>query len=570
MDFIYIIAIVILFVMTFGLRSRVNNLESKNKNAVPANTIPVAQAVVGEAPRPVVQTAPSAVPSPDKQNAFIQWFKEDWLLKFGVLILIIGFLWFVSYAFAENWIGPVGRITLGIIAGILAMVVAEWRVRSHPKQGGAFFILGSGVLFITLFAATHFYGMFSPLVTLSMMFLVSLYVALVSVRYNMKSLAVVSLVLSFISPVLVGIRIPSADKTVQIYLLLVVLSTVWVTAIKGWRVLTTLSLFGVALYGFAYMEGWSMSRDAFLPFVYVFVSIFFLTNIFGYLKDKVGKNISDIFTTGLNTLFLLAWVLVAVPEHWKSLALVLWAVIFAVASFIVYRFTGKKAPFLAYALSSMTLIATATAVELSGPALLVAYMFEIALVSVGTFLVTKSRKLGEFIAVLMVLPGIWVIPSMFSLAWRKGFLHEDFFVALLYVVIVALLALLYYFVEKSETNSDSKKEKGYSILFIIASVFGYVLLWQTLHSGKADQDIATLMSLVIYTIIGLATNIMGKIKENLYLRYYGGILIGVVIVRLFFVDVWDMDLAGKVITFFAIGILLISTAFIGRHKKQIQ
>ena len=509
---------------------------------------------------------------PPQPNPLLQWLKEDWLLKFGVLILIIGFVWFLSYAFAEGWIGETGRVTLGIIAGVIAMIVAEWRTRSHPKQGGAFFILGSGFLFLSFFAGNQMYHfpMFTPVITLGMMFIVSLYVALVSVRFNMKALAVVSLLMSLVSPVLIGITIPSHDLLVPIYLLLVVLSSVWVTSVKSWRELPFISIVGVFLYGLPYALTSFAYASEYLIFVYIFCAIFFVTNIFGFLKNKTGKIAPDIITSVLNTALLLIWIMVGVKEEWKSLILVLSAVIFAIASFAVFKITNRKSPFLVYAVSSLTLIAVATAVQLEGPALLVAYIFEIALLSICTFLVTKNRKMGEVIGAMLIVPGIFVFDGMFSGNWLKGIDHEDFYVGLLFTAVTLLLGAFFYVVSGSETDPATKNQKTYGALFVIGSISFYALLWQSLHSGNANQDSATMISLVIYTVIGLVTDITGKIKGSLALRIYGGTLIGLVIARLLLIDIGTMQITERIVTFFAIGILLISTAFIGRHKKTIQ
>jgi len=74
--------------------------------------------------------------------------------------------------------------------------------------------------------------------------------------------------------------------------------------------------------------------------------------------------------------------------------------------------------------------------------------------------------------------------------------------------------------------------------------------------------------LVIYTIIGLITYIYGKTNEYKIVILYGGVLLGFVVVRLLFIEVWDMELTGRIITFFLVGALLISTAFLGRKKKM--
>ncbi|MBI4021961.1 MAG: hypothetical protein HY372_01255, partial [Candidatus Andersenbacteria bacterium] len=49
------------------------------------------------------------------------------------------------------------------------------------------------------------------------------------------------------------------------------------------------------------------------------------------------------------------------------------------------------------------------------------------------------------------------------------------------------------------------------------------------------------------------------------LRLYGAVLLGFVVLRLLFIDVWKLALTGRIITFFLVGALLVSTAFLGRR-----
>ncbi len=85
-------------------------------------------------PVPVSDNKPSE-PSNNFSNQLISWVKEDWLLKLGALLLLIGFGWLVSYAFANNWIGPMGRITLGIMAGAVFILLGYWRIQKFIHQG---------------------------------------------------------------------------------------------------------------------------------------------------------------------------------------------------------------------------------------------------------------------------------------------------------------------------------------------------------------------------------------------------------------------------------------------------
>jgi len=90
------------------------------------------------------------------------WLKEDWLLKLGATLLLIGFGWLATFAFVNNWIGPMGRITLGLVAGVLILVLGWWRLRSYVYQGSTFLVLGSSVILLTTFAARELYDFLVP------------------------------------------------------------------------------------------------------------------------------------------------------------------------------------------------------------------------------------------------------------------------------------------------------------------------------------------------------------------------------------------------------------------------
>jgi putative hydrolase of the HAD superfamily len=69
--------------------------------------------------------------------------------------------------------------------------------------------------------------------------------------------------------------------------------------------------------------------------------------------------------------------------------------------------------------------------------------------------------------------------------------------------------------------------------------------------------------------IGLACYFVGKTRANGILHWYGIILLLGVAARLFIIDVWHMELSGRIVTFFLVGILFISTAFFSRVKKSL-
>lgn len=75
---------------------------------------------------PKSATIPPTEPTgPTASERFVAWLKEDWLMKLGAMLLLIGFGWLTTYAFLSNWIGPMGRIALGIVAPVLFLSFSD-------------------------------------------------------------------------------------------------------------------------------------------------------------------------------------------------------------------------------------------------------------------------------------------------------------------------------------------------------------------------------------------------------------------------------------------------------------
>jgi uncharacterized membrane protein len=78
---------------------------------------------------PLVFPAPSS-PAPQFAAAAPQVDLESrigshWLNRIGISAVLIGVSYFLKFAFDNNWIGPTGRVTIGLLAGIAVMVWSE-------------------------------------------------------------------------------------------------------------------------------------------------------------------------------------------------------------------------------------------------------------------------------------------------------------------------------------------------------------------------------------------------------------------------------------------------------------
>ncbi len=583
MEFVLFVGVVILFIFVIPLRTRVSYLEEKISRsssgqrvnadvAEPTHSADVAPATPAQspaeeliAPIPVspvagvsTQELTSDVPWVEQLSV---WLREDWLLKLGALLLLIGFGWLATYAFMNNWIGPVGRIVLGILAGLVILVFGWAWMKNHRMQGSVFLVLGATVTILTIFAAREVYDFMTPLSALGVMFLVSVFVALASLKYGVRPLAFVGLALAGIVPLLVNAPVPDYVGLFW-YLLIVVLGSVWIVVVRQWKELLLGSLFIVGLYSVPHIVmGGDSVASLLLIFEYVFAAVFFIVPMAAVLRLRSRSEPADIAIGAVNGALLLFWVLAVASRDWQGLILAAWAIVFATGAFLVFRATQNKEIFYIYAGVAVAFLAGATSAQLSGSSLTIAYLFEAVAVIMAVNFVLRDIAVTKAVALLLGVPVVMSGQNMISSSWNKGpIFQKDFFVLLVFSIVFWGLGIFF--------KRDAVRIAGNSMLHVVfligASLYAFILLWLALHAMFWGGYVGIMIALVVYTIVGLIAYAVGRSNDQRMLWMYGSVVLVFVVLRLLVVDVWTMEMTGKIITFFLVGALLVATAFIGR------
>jgi hypothetical protein len=163
------------------------------------------------------------------------------------------------------------------------------------------------------------------------------------------------------------------------------------------------------------------------------------------------------------------------------------------------------------------------------------------------------------------MPATLSIASIVSPVWHTTMFSIHFVV--LASLASAFLALGGLYMQPARETKDTESTHGAAALLVIGSLFAYVLLWLSLHAVFLDSpDLAVMVALFVYTVIGITAYILGGTRGEPAVRAYGGLLLAFVVGRLLVVDVWQMQLTGRIITFLLIGALLMSTAFLGKES----
>ncbi len=567
------------------LEERINSLTSNyqpsqsNEGQVGSEVYDLSQAVPLSTtnpvppPNPFIKTASTfaVATEPSAAERFFDWLKEDFLMKLGAFLLLLAFGWLASYAVINEWIGPLGQITIGLLAGAAVMVLGIWRIGTHKHQGGIFTVLGSTIILLTTFAAREIYYLFTPLSALIMMFMTVVFVSFVAVRYNSKNLAGAGLFLGSIAPLFTNSPAPDTVG-LFLYLLLVAAGTLWVVWQTGWTKLILASLLITFTYSLFFMlTSSSADTQAVLMFSFIFIALYFGANMVSLLRRHgQGEHhmpVHAAIAIGI-AVFLFVWVEAGVSEEWRSLIYSAWAIIFAFGAYVVYIYTANRIAFYIYGATSVALVGVATAAELSGPTLTLAYWFEIAAVLVAAGKLGVSSRSLSYIGLLFAVPALLSVGSLDSRSWRDGIWHNDFVVVIVAIVTLFGFAYLWSMRERSEKNGLSSVID--KVALMVGSFFSVSLVWLVTHALLA-YDVATTISLIIYTIVGISLFVIGTARASKGARLSGSVMIGLVVLRLLFIDVWEMSLEGRIVTFLIIGVMLISTAFVRKlHHKETE
>ncbi len=579
MEIIIFIAVVYTLFKTFSLQTQIFELKSQLKKedehtsvatvSTSSDTSSVSGAVSAQSS--MNQPATKSTLVNIEPNPVLKWLSEDWILKLGVLMIVLGFGWFVSYAFIHNWIGPVGRIAFGFVLGACVTLFGDFRMKKYPAQGGTFLVLGSAIILITVSAARFIYGFLNPFAGLAIVFVTAAYMTLASMRYNREGLAIVGVLMSVIAPLLSN-SLVSDPVGRFLYIFVVALAFIWVMFYTNWRSVGSTTVVMVLLYSVAngLFDHLGIVGDTVLGLGYLFSVILFITNVVSICKFKDKANPHDMIMAVVNGVLVMMWTLAHVTPELQSIMLALWMIVFAIGSFVVFKYSQKLEFFFLYALGAIVYLVTITTMELDGNALVFAYIFESGAIAIAGYVATSKIRIGEALSLLMLGPALMTLESFDSYRWRDGFWHEDF--ALILCMGIVLLGIgTYFFLSNKEDHPEEKSGvvvRPYTIMMIVGSMYLYGLLWVATMSVY-DAAVAVMISLAVYTVIGIMSYFFGKRNDRVVYRNYGAALLILVVVRLLLVDVWEMDLAVRIVTFIVIGILFVSTAFIANKNKSV-
>src|SRR6266849_8359414 len=199
---------------------------------------------------------------------------QYWLNRVGIVAVLIGVSYFLKYAFENNWIGPRGRIVIGLIAGIAVVLWSErFRNRGYRIFSYSLKAVGIGVLYLSLWASFQVYHLMPSGVVFVCMLVVTAATCAMALSQDAEILAVFAITGGFSTPLLLSTG-ENREIALFSYVVLLDLGILALVTLKPWRRLLLLGFVGtLLLYLGWYSEFYDRSQIA--PTLF-FATFFFL------------------------------------------------------------------------------------------------------------------------------------------------------------------------------------------------------------------------------------------------------------------------------------------------------
>lgn len=522
---------------------------------------------------------PSATEHPDLEKRI----GSHWLNRIGIAAVLIGVSYFLKFAFDNGWIGPAGRIAIGLIAGIVIVLWSErFRSRGYRVFSYSLKAVGIGTLYLSLWAAFQVYHLITSSGTAFVcMLVVTASTCAMAWSQDAEILAVFAITGGFSTPLLLSTG-ENREIALFSYVVLLDLGILALVAFKPWRRLLLLGFVGTLLL----YVGWDSefySRVQIAPTLF-FATVFFL--IFAIapllmLRQERGAGIMPLILAFVNagTYFLQAYAMIMEISHtemaWFSLAL---AAVYLGLNRLRPKAdsAGEQNLRLMHMALAVGLVTVAIPIRLDGHWITIGWFVEAAaLLWVGGRI--KSDLLNIFGLAALVLGVVRLL------------LYDDFDTAQLifnmrmatYGIAIAVLGLVAYVASKRE--DDNARAVGAVAVVAINALALTGLSWEI-----RDYYSRQMTSLQPATGIWLAANaeqlrtvetargftysalwmaygamlmVIGFRRSSAFVRWQALLLIAATILKVFIYDISQLDRIYRVLSFVVLGLLLLAISF---------
>ena len=510
---------------------------------------------------------------------------SHWLNRIGITAVLIGVSYFLKFAFDNDWIGPAGRIAIGLLAGIGVVVWSErFRARGYRAFSYSLKAVGIGAMYLSLWAGFQVYHLFPGGVAFFAMLIVTASTAAIALSQDAEILAAFALTGGFATPALLSTG-QNREIALFVYVAILNFAALALITFKPWQRLLLLAYAGTLfMYIGWYSQFYSRSQlgtTAF--FATLFFAVFAIAPLLARPSDaKTPFAALPFFIAFVNAgvYFLQMYAMLEevnkTAAAWVALALA--AVYIALSRYSRSRASAEtldKIRFLHLALA-IVFITIAIPIRLDGHWITIGWFVEaavllwvsdrirsdfLALFAIGALALGVCRLvfIDDFYTSTLIFNSRMAtyLVAISALAWaawlaarRGGEIPGKF--AAISVVAINLLALI---------AASHEIHDFYSLQMARVNPPGNIqnpLFWVEYHRIQIARDFTYSALFMAY---GTMLMIVGFWRRSAFVRWQALFLIAATVIKVFVYDVSELDRVYRILSFIVLGILLLAISF---------
>lgn len=567
------------------------------------------------APPPVPSTAqttppphpvppiPAATPAPAPQFLTQQPAEADhslenrigsqWFNRIGILAVLIGMAWFLKFAIDNHWIGPAGRVLIGVVAGAGLIGWSErFRARGFAAFSYSLKAVGSGVLYLSLWAAFSLFHLIPSSIAFIAMLLVTAFNGFMAWSQDSELLALYAIVGGYSTPLLLATG-ENHEVALFSYLLLLNIATLILIALRPWSRLLLGAFAGTVFFFVAWSS--RFYSDSEFGVTAFFLSLFFLVFAFAPHLVRLNQKIDTGLMATRDALALVVLPLANASLGFLGFYLLVtysggssaspWiAVAFAAFYLLLLRAPNLPDHTIPPALRSLDLVIAVVFLTIAIPLKTHGRWLTIGWLVEGAALLYLTRivhqRMLRVLALIALALGLIALLTINPMASTTILFNERFAT---YLAGIAVFAFTAWFAARSRATEDPlfpfswKITAGASVIIVNLLILIAISLeihsyWALRYSHgytfpyeyrpyAANEMYEEFSYSAFFMLFGAILLALGFFKNSAFLRWQALVLLAFSIAKVFLVDTSQLSQGYRIVSFLGLGALLLCVSF---------
>jgi uncharacterized membrane protein len=535
---------------------------------------PGAKMTPPQQPQPVTMAA-----RPKEDGNLETKIGQYWLNRIGIVAILMGVSYFLKYAFENNWIGPSGRVVIGLLAGI-GLVIWSERLRNRGIVAFSYSLkaVGIGILYLSVWGAFQVYHLIPSAAAFVAMVIITAATITLALSQDAELLASFSLVGGFATPLLLSTR-QNHEAVLFSYVVLLDVAILTMAVIKPWRRLVWGSFAGTLILYIGWYDAYYSKSQRMLTVVFaaLFAALFAAIPLAARYRASTRVAGPSVTLTLLPLLNAAAFFLAVhamysdEPVTLAWFALVLAAIYLALGGAFRKYFPGQDSSFmnLLHAAIAIAFISIAIPLKLDAQWITIGWLVESA-----ALLWICTRTQAGFLRYFGVAA---LVAGVFRLLVYDRFYPDTLVFNMRFATYAVAIAVLGGIARFGERHASIKGKPFYDAAVVALNLLALIALTLEASDYFARQLAASrnyglsyhqillarrFSYSAIWLVYGAGLMAVGFLKRSAFVRWQALALIAFTIGKVFLYDVSQLGGSFRIVSFIALGAVLLGISFI--------